>query len=88
MKETYKSRVYTDRLAYADFDAPHKFNAIQTSRRKKLLKALDWARRLPEGDREIVTEWTGSEAWYVYLWKIPAKWITGCRRMEAALRCA
>ena len=29
MKETYKSRVYTDRPAYADFDAPHKFSAIQ-----------------------------------------------------------
>lgn len=29
MKETYKSRVYTDRPAYADFDAPMKFQAIQ-----------------------------------------------------------
>lgn len=28
MKEVYKSRVYTDRPAYADFDAPAKFNAI------------------------------------------------------------
>lgn len=27
--ETYKSRVYTDRPAYADFDAPSKFQAIQ-----------------------------------------------------------
>lgn len=30
MKETYKSRVYTDRPAYADFDAPAKFHAIQS----------------------------------------------------------
>ena len=30
MKETYKSRVYTDRPAYADFDAPAKFQAIQS----------------------------------------------------------
>lgn len=30
MAETYKSRVYTDRPAYADFDAPQKFNAIQS----------------------------------------------------------
>lgn len=29
MKETYKSRVYTDRPAYADFDAPRKFLSIQ-----------------------------------------------------------
>lgn len=28
-KETYKSRVYTDRPAYADCDAPDKFQAIQ-----------------------------------------------------------
>ena len=30
MSETYKSRVYTDRPAYADFDAPAKFQAIQS----------------------------------------------------------
>lgn len=29
MAETYYSRVYTDRPDYADFDAPHKFQAIQ-----------------------------------------------------------
>ena len=29
MSETYYSRVYTDRPEYADFDAPHKFQAIQ-----------------------------------------------------------
>ena len=30
MREKYKSRVYTDRPAYADFDAPAKFQAIQS----------------------------------------------------------
>lgn len=30
MAETYHSRVYTDRPAYADFDAPSKFQAIQS----------------------------------------------------------
>lgn len=29
-EDTYKSRVYTDRPAYADFDAPRKFVAIQS----------------------------------------------------------
>ena len=29
MSETYRSRVYTDRPEYADFDAPKKFQAIQ-----------------------------------------------------------
>lgn len=28
MKEEYRSRVYTDRPAYADYDSPHKFQAI------------------------------------------------------------
>ena len=36
MAETYKSRVYTDRPAYADFDAPRKFLAIQSIIGKRL----------------------------------------------------
>lgn len=36
MGETYKSRVYTDRTAYADFDAPRKFLAIQSIIAKRL----------------------------------------------------
>lgn len=36
MKETYKSRVYTERPAYADFDAPNKFQAIQSIIAKRL----------------------------------------------------
>ena len=35
-KEAYKSRVYTDRPAYADFDAPAKFQAIQSIIAKRL----------------------------------------------------
>lgn len=36
MKEVYKSRVYTDRPDYADFDAPAKFQAIQSIIAKRL----------------------------------------------------
>ena len=36
MKEVYKSRVYTDRPAYADFEAPAKFLAIQSIIAKRL----------------------------------------------------
>lgn len=36
MKETYKSRVYTDRPDYADFDSPAKFQAIQSIIAKRL----------------------------------------------------
>ena len=41
MKETYKSRVYTDRPAYADFDAPHKFSAIQGIVARRLVEHPD-----------------------------------------------
>lgn len=36
MKEEFKSRVYTDRPDYADFDAPAKFTAIQSIIAKRL----------------------------------------------------
>ena len=36
VSETYRSRVYTDRPAYADFDAPAKFQAIQSIIAKRL----------------------------------------------------
>lgn len=38
MKEIYKSRVYTERPAYADFDAPAKFGAIQGIIARRLLE--------------------------------------------------
>ena len=38
MKQEVKSRVYTDRPAYADFDAPHKFAAIQSIIAKRLIE--------------------------------------------------
>lgn len=37
-KEEYKSRVYTDRPAYADFDAPAKFEAIKSIIAKRLIQ--------------------------------------------------
>lgn len=36
MKEEYRSRVYTDRPAYADYEAPDKFQAIQSIVAKRL----------------------------------------------------
>lgn len=38
MKESYKSRVYTERPAYADFDAPNKFQAICSIVGRRLLE--------------------------------------------------
>ena len=38
MSEAYKSRVYTDRPAYADFEAPAKFDAIRSIIAKRLIE--------------------------------------------------
>ena len=38
MGEEYRSRVYTDRPPYADFDVPEKFNAIQSIIAKRLVE--------------------------------------------------
>lgn len=38
MKDQFKSRVYTDRPAYADFEAPAKFEAIKSIIAKRLLE--------------------------------------------------
>lgn len=37
-KAEYKSKVYTDRPAYADFDAPHKFEAIKSIIARRLIE--------------------------------------------------
>lgn len=38
MKTTYQSKVYTERPAYADFDAPHKFEAIKSIIARRLVE--------------------------------------------------
>lgn len=38
VKEVYKSRIYTDRPDYASFDAPAKFQAIQSIVGRRLLE--------------------------------------------------
>ena len=52
MKETYKSRVYVDRPAYADYDPPRKFQAIQSI----------VARRLKEHPNAICSYSGGSDS--------------------------
>ena len=51
-KEVYYSRVYTERPAYADFDAPSKFQAIQSI----------IARRLKEHPNAICSYFGGSDS--------------------------
>lgn len=49
---------------------------------RHLWKATDLVPILPERSRPFITDWTGSEAWYAFLGKIPAKWIQKIEQMN------
>lgn len=57
---------------------------IPNSYRKKLAKATDLAKTLPPEGRYIITDYAGSDAWYIYKGRIPPKWIVGYELMEEA----
>ena len=56
---------------------------IPGSYQKKLVRAIDFVKDMPEEAQQIVTGWDGSDKWFIYRGIIPAKWIVGCRKMEA-----
>lgn len=49
--------------------------------RGHLFSALDFVGRLPTEARSLVTDWAGSEHWYVYVGQIPPFWIRSIDRM-------
>ena len=57
---------------------------IPENYRKKLVKATDLAKTLPPEGRYIITDYAGSEAWYIYKGRIPPKWIMGYELMKEA----
>lgn len=57
---------------------------IPDSYRKKLVKATDLAKALPPEGRYIITDYAGSDAWYIYKGRIPPKWILGYELMKEA----
>lgn len=56
--------------------------SIPYSHRKKLIKATEFIKALPEENIGLVGDWAGSENWYVYIGVIPPKWIIGYDRMK------
>ena len=48
----------------------------------KLFRAADFIKRLPDGDESLIAGWDGSDQWYVYKGKVPAKWIIEIIRTE------
>ena len=57
---------------------------IPDSYQKKLVKATDLVKTLPPDGRYIITDYAGSEAWYIYKGRIPPKWIVGYELMKEA----
>ena len=57
---------------------------IPDSYRKKLVNATDLVKTIPPEGRYIITEYAGSEAWYIYKGRIPPKWIVGYELMKEA----
>lgn len=49
---------------------------------RHLWKAEDLVPLLPERSRPIIADWPGSDAWYIYLGKMPASWIQKIERMN------
>ena len=49
---------------------------IPLSRIRKLYRAVDFVKSFEPEQQEIVTEWPGSDQWYVYKGRIPPKWIS------------
>ena len=58
--------------------------SIPDSYRKKLVKATDLAKTLPPEGRYIITDYAGSEAWYIYKGRVPPSWIVGYELMKEA----
>lgn len=57
--------------------------SIPHSHRKKLVKAADFLKLIPETEKMGLLDWPGSENWHIYIGKIPPAWIVGVQRMEA-----
>lgn len=54
---------------------------IPDSYRKKLVKATDFAETLPPKERWIITDYAGSESWYIFNGRIPPSWIIAYHEM-------
>lgn len=55
---------------------------IPSSYHKKIVLATDFVKDMSGEAKQIVTEWAGSDKWYIFRGIIPAKWIIGCHAME------
>lgn len=69
----------TKKLINYDRTAFRLLISIPKANRDILSKAYDIMEHLPEPSRRLITDWEGSENWYLFLGRIPSGWI---RRVE------
>lgn len=55
---------------------------IPESYRKKVIRATDFVKGMPQYDQDLIYNWAGYENWYIFKGKIPPKWIVGCHKMK------
>lgn len=41
-----------------------------------LVRAADYVRSMPQICRQVVTDWEGSDKWFIYVGAIPPEWIS------------
>lgn len=64
-----KNLINYDRTAY------RLLFSIPKAHRKQLFKAHDFLPNLPTPTQRLITDWEGSEHWYLFFGKIPRGWI-------------
>lgn len=65
----------TQQLVDYDRTAYRLLISIPKSHRKSLVKAHDYLPQLPGENKRLITDWEGSENWFLYFGRIPPGWI-------------
>ena len=80
-KDRRKQSWATKRLIRYDRTAYRLTVEIPASHRNKLMLALAYVINMTEENRKIVEDYPGSDQWFVFLGRIPPKWIIGYHKL-------
>lgn len=58
---------------------------VPKTHRKELWQAHQYLPHLNPGTRHLITDWEGSECWYLFLGKIPSGWIRDAQKQPISL---
>jgi hypothetical protein len=76
----------TSQLINYDRTACRMMIKIPKSSRDKLCKAHDILDQLPKSSQRLITDWQGSENWYLFFGRIPPGWIRQVDKKPGDLR--